>query len=585
MKCRAIIQARMLSRRLRGKSLMSVSGTPLLGWVINRVAKMPFIDDVVVATSELAADDPICAYVEALGVRIVRGDAEDVLGRFRLACHDLDSCDNVARFTADNPLYDRDRSEHAYNEHVNSNADYTHIDGLSHMVPEFLRVKCLRAVDELATEIHFREHVTSFIRSEPNAFIINSLPSDFASLRPEYDRQLTIDRQDQLEAFEEMVSAVSTNQEPTNLSLDLCYEWLDSKHSVRPLKEGNIRIKLAGREVGDGCPCFVIAEIGQNHNGQLNLAKRLIDMAARCKADAVKFQKRDIACELTPDAYQHPYEGPNSFGRTYGEHREYLELNESQHRVLKDYAQQCGLIYFCTPCDAPSVDILERLNTPFYKVASRDMTNIPLLRRIALTGKPVILSTGMSTLEEISEAIRVFNSSRCDIALLQCVSEYPSKPENVNLNAMATMRKEFGVLVGLSDHTTGVITSVAAANLNAFAVEKHITLSRAMNGTDHSAALEEEGLRRLVAYIRTCELAMGDGVKAFNPVAASAKQKLARSLVSKTEIPKGTVLTEGMIELRSPGTGLSWRDRSCVVGRISNRHIRIGELLTVEMFT
>jgi sialic acid synthase SpsE/spore coat polysaccharide biosynthesis protein SpsF (cytidylyltransferase family) len=583
---RAVIQARMLSSRLRGKSLMAVAGVPLLRWVLDRAGQMPFLSDMVVATSTETADEPIALFAEKHGAKVIRGDKTDVLGRFVQACDDLDENDVLVRFTADNPLYDSVRSSRLWEQHQADLPDYTHIDGLSHMVPEFIRVGCLREVAALTNETFDREHVTVFVRQHPEQFRIKTLPPDFAGLRPEYDGQFTIDRQDQLDAFEAMIAEIIQSPYPVEVKLDDCYQWLDAKQRARvaQLLPGQKRVKFAGREVGDGCPCFIIAEIGQNHNGQLNLAKKLIDMAARCKADAVKFQKREISWELTKEAYHRPYEGPNSFGATYGSHREYLELNEAQHRELKEYAQAAGLIYFCTPCDPPSVDLLERVGSPMYKVASRDITNIPLLRHIAKTGKPVILSSGMSSLQELREAIEAFQGSRCDVTLMQCVSEYPAQPENVNLKAMATMRKEFDLLVGLSDHTAGVITGVAGAVLGAFAVEKHITMSRAMNGTDHAAALEEEGLKRLVSYIRICELAMGDGSKDFNPVVQAAKDKLARSLVSRTEIPSGSVLTEDMLILKSPGTGLSWNQRDQIVGHVAKTNIAAEVTLSPDQF-
>jgi len=563
---------------------MSVSGTPLLRWVLERLKQMDFLDGIIVATSEDESDEPIAYFAENHGATIVRGSREDVLSRFISASSEFEESDILLRFTADNPLYDPARAKQAWQLHCQSNGDYTAIEGLSHMVPEFVRVGCLRQVAQQATDTLDREHVTTYIRRHPDLFKVDMLPPDFAGLRPQYDGNFTIDRQDQLEAFEEMIAAVADGRHSSKVSLDECYAWLDSQNKTVAALPGQKRIRLAGREVGDGCPCFVIAEIGQNHNGQLNLAKKLIDMAARCKADAVKFQKREISWELTKEAYDRPYEGPNSFGETYGIHREYLELDEDQHRELKEYAQAAGLIYFCTPCDPPSVDMLERIGCPIYKVASRDMSNIPLLRHMAKTGKPVILSSGMSSMEELKTAIAAFKGSKSEVTLMQCISQYPADPENVNLKAMETMRNEFDRLVGLSDHTSGVITAVAAANMNAFAVEKHVTMSRAMNGTDHAGALEEEGLKRLVNYIRICELAMGDGKKEFNPVAQTAKNKLARSLVSKSEIDAGTVLTEDMIVMKSPGTGLSWSQRNQVIGRKAQTNIQAEVLLSPEQF-
>ncbi|HOD83287.1 MAG: N,N'-diacetyllegionaminic acid synthase [Planctomycetes bacterium ADurb.Bin126] len=589
MKVRAVVQARMLSSRLRGKSLLSVAGQPLLGRVLHRIQAMSFVHETVVATTLDAADEPIVALVTSRGIRCVRGERSDLLARFLQAACDLDDNDVLVRFTADNPLYDPTRSAAAWRAHSSGEWDYTHVDGLSHMVPEFIRVGALRKIDALTADPFDREHVTPCLRKQAQLFRVQVLPADFASLRADLDKHLTIDSQADLERFERMFYEV---ERPGQfLTLDDCYLWLDRQKTglLGPVETGprQLRMTLAGHEVGDGCPCFIIAEIGQNHNGQIGMAKRLIEMARRCGVDAVKFQKRDIRWELTEDAYNRPYDHPNSFAPTYGQHREFLELSEAQHKELREYALACGLVCFCTACDEPSVELMQRVGNPIYKVASRDITNIPLLRAIAQTGKPVILSTGMAGLDEIREALDALAEASADkpqVMLMQCVSQYPAEEERLNLRAMETMRKEFGLLVGLSDHTPGVIGAVAGAVLGAPVIEKHITLSRAMQGTDHAAALEEEDLRKLVQHVRACGRAMGDGRKVFDPAVESARQKLSRSLTSRLVIPAGTTLTEAMLVLKSPGTGLSWRERSKIVGKRATRDIAADRTLNETDF-
>ena len=315
------------------------------------------------------------------------------------------------------------------------------------------------------------------------------------------------------------------------------------------------------------------------------MAKRLIDMAADCGCDAVKFQKRDMKCELTAEAYDRPYDNPNSFGATYGEHREFLELSEEQHKELREYAIAKRIMYFCTACDCPSVEVMERVGNPIYKIASRDITNIPLLLAVAQTGKPVIVSTGMADMRDIREAIEALGDRPPAIVLTQCISQYPADVENINLRALRTLRDQFGRLVGLSDHTPGIITSVAASVMGACLVEKHVTLSRAMQGTDHAAALESTGLRKLVEYIRLCAEAMGDGRKEYNPVVDAARKKLSRSLTSSVAIPAGATLTEDMLILKSPGTGILWRDRGKIVGKKAARDIPVDTTLSEEDFT
>lgn len=336
--------------------------------------------------------------------------------------------------------------------------------------------------------------------------------------------------------------------------------------------------------VGKGQACFVVAEIGQNHNGDMDLARQLIDIAVSSGADAVKFQKRDISSDLTEEEYNRPYSTRNSFGETYGKHREALEFDEGQHAELKEYARSVGTTYFCTACDLPSVEIMENIGNPVYKVASRDLTNIPLIARIAETNKPIILSTGMSGLEEIGEALSVIPNYASRTILLQCVSEYPAQIKNMNLSAIQTLASRFNIMTGLSDHSEEFITGVAGAVLNAVLVEKHITLSRKMRGSDHMGALEENDLKEMVRYIRLCEEARGDGIKVPIPAAEAARLKLERSLVLAAPLSVGQVLQETHLSLKSPGGGLRWRDRERVLGRKALHNIPQDSTLREESF-
>jgi sialic acid synthase len=321
------------------------------------------------------------------------------------------------------------------------------------------------------------------------------------------------------------------------------------------------------RWIGDDQPCFIIAEVGQNHNGDINIAKELIDNISFFKADSIKLCKRDIPSELTKEAYNKPYYGPHSFGETYGKHREFLELSKQQYKELKKYSDEKGLIFFATVCDRQSVDDLEDIGVLLYKVASRDLTNIPLLNYMAKTNKPIILSCGMSPIEEIAEALDTIRKYHNEIILLQCTSSYPTPYKDVNICAIHTLRKEFDVLVGMSDHTIGIMVPVVAAALGAVVVEKHVTLARHMKGTDHACSLEPDGLRRVVRDIRNMELAIGDGAKEVSESIAGARKKLCRSLVSKCHIRKGITVTEDMLCLKSPGTGLLWRERNKILGK------------------
>lgn len=323
-----------------------------------------------------------------------------------------------------------------------------------------------------------------------------------------------------------------------------------------------------GRRIGAGEPCFIVAEIGQNHNGCSDLARRLIDGVAG-HADAVKFCKRHIASDLTREAYERPYTGPNSFGATYGQHREALELAIEQYAELKTYAEQRGLVFFATACDGRSVEELEGIGVELYKVASRDLTNLPLIEHLAGTGKPLILSCGMDALAEIAEAVDVVRQHHERLVLLQCTSAYPTAYQDVNLRVMSQLRERFGVLVGLSDHTPGGTTAVVSAALGAVVVEKHVTLDRSLRGTDHAASLEVDEFAAMAREIRNMELALGDGVKRVPSSVTAARDKLSRVLVSAVPLRRGQRVTEAMVCLKSGGPGLAWRQRSRIVGRMA----------------
>src|SRR6266542_6621420 len=404
---RAIIQARMASSKLRGKSLLPVMGVPLLTRVINTVRGLKGIDEIYVATTGLSEDDIIVQLAKSQGVKIFRGSALDVLERFYFACADLKEDDTIVRFTADNPFNYYIITEELLQKHLENKYDYTHIDSLSHIVAEFINVRALRDIYNYGRLEPFdREHVTPYFRKHKDQFKIKTFPVNYAGLRHDLDKFLTIYSMEDLERFEHMISVLNLgNKNPEDLQA--VFSFLDKYYLnvKKPLLSEDFLINLNGTSVGNGYPTYIIAEIGQNYNGDIKIAKKLIDMAVRCGANAVKFQKRDIASELTKEAFNKPYDNPNSFGKTYGEHRMFLEISEKQHLELKEYAIAVGITYFCTPCDVPSVELLERIGCPFYKVASRDLTNIPLLKKLGEIDKPVILFTGIADIDDIHDAL------------------------------------------------------------------------------------------------------------------------------------------------------------------------------------
>jgi N-acetylneuraminate synthase len=268
-------------------------------------------------------------------------------------------------------------------------------------------------------------------------------------------------------------------------------------------------LKIGNKLVGDGQPCYIIAEIGINHNGNIDLAKRLISVAVAAGCDAVKFQKRTIDVVYTADELAKPRENP--FGPTNGDLKYGLEFEQEDYAEIAAFCRSVKIDWFASPWDEASVDFIETFDPPVHKIASASLTDDHLLRHIRSTGKPIIASTGMSTYAEIDHAVEVLGTD--DLILMHATSTYPANYDELNLSAIPTMRQRYGVPVGYSGHETGIPTSVAASVLGACCVERHITMDRAMWGSDQSASLEPNGITRLVRDIRLCEQSMGDGVK------------------------------------------------------------------------
>jgi N-acetylneuraminate synthase len=283
-------------------------------------------------------------------------------------------------------------------------------------------------------------------------------------------------------------------------------------------------VAIAGRKVGDGHPVFVIGEIGINHNGSLEIAKQLIDAAAAAGCDAVKFQKRTVDVVYTKEELARPRESP--FGSTNGDLKRGLEFGADAYREIDRHCRERKILWFASPWDEASVDVLEAFDPPCYKVASASLTDRSLLRHIRSKGRPVLLSTGMSTMEEIEGAVRVIGEK--DLVILHCTSTYPSEPGELNLRVMFKLRERFRVPVGYSGHEVGVLPTVIAAALGACVVERHITLDRAMWGTDQAASLEIPGLERVVRDIRLLSTILGDGVKRRYASEEPIRKKLRR---------------------------------------------------------
>lgn len=339
-------------------------------------------------------------------------------------------------------------------------------------------------------------------------------------------------------------------------------------------------LSIGARRIGEGERCFVIAEAGVNHGGDVGLAHELVDAGAAAGADAVKFQSFTaelVASAIAPKAaYQ---ERTTGSGGGQLEMLRRLELPVSALRSLKSRCDSRGVIFLSTPFDPGSARTLEELGVPAYKISSGDLTNRPLLEAVAAFARPMLLSTGMAHLEEVGNALSLVRTAGAPVALLHCISRYPADPADANLRAMATLEGAFGVPVGFSDHTPGIEVALAAAALGARIVEKHFTLDRGMPGPDHAASLEPDELARLVAGIRAVESALGDGVKQPAACEAEMRQVARRSVAAARDLSAGSRLSRDDLVALRPGSGISPMEIEALIGRPLRRSVHRGSLI------
>jgi sialic acid synthase len=351
-----------------------------------------------------------------------------------------------------------------------------------------------------------------------------------------------------------------------------------------PSSEQDRILEIDGKVIDDSSDCYVIAEIGHNHQGSVEQAKRMFDEAKRCGADAVKLQKRHNRILFTHDYYTRAYDNENSFGATYGEHREALEFGREEYLELQAHARKIGVSFFATAFDQPSCEFLAELDVPAYKMASADLKNTPLLRCVAHAGKPMILSTGAALLEDVIRAYNVVGEINPQVAILQCTASYPPRWEELDLRVIETYRDIFPrSVIGLSGHDSGIAMSVAAYVLGARIIEKHFTLNRAMKGTDHAFSLEPQGLHKMVRDLRRARLALGDGRKNIYESEAQPAVKMAKKLVTAHELAAGHVLSEEDIVAKSPGDGLPPYELERLVGRVLRQPLPAETALTFEV--
>jgi len=314
---------------------------------------------------------------------------------------------------------------------------------------------------------------------------------------------------------------------------------------------------LDGNLINDDTPPFVIAEIGHNHQGNLDTALKLIHAAAESGATAAKFQKRNNKNLYVPSMYNEVYNSENSYGATYGLHRDALEFAENEYKACIAEANKLGISFFATAFDFDSADFLQKLNMPIYKIASGDLQNIPLLKYIAKFDRPMIISTGGANFEMIDGAVKAIQNFHNNFAILQCTASYPAKFEKLNLNVITSLREKYpNNVIGFSGHDNGISMAVVAYALGARVIEKHFTLNRAMKGTDHAFSLEPIGLQKMVRDLKRASVALGDGVKKIYDEEKAPLRKMGKMIVAALDLPAGHKITESDLDFRSPADGL-----------------------------
>ena len=344
-----------------------------------------------------------------------------------------------------------------------------------------------------------------------------------------------------------------------------------------------ITLQLGNQKVGNEHPAFIIAEIGINHQGDIQIARELIQKAKECGASAVKLQKRNLSRILTKEGLEMEYDNRNSFGRTYGEHKKALELSNSEYEELSTFCNDIDIIFCASGWDEESIDFLDELGAPFFKMTSADLTNFPLLTHAANKGKPLIMSTGMADLGIVKSAYSLVQSINNQIAILQCTSTYPADFSEINLNVLETYMQEFpDAVIGYSGHEQGIAIPSAAVALGAKIIERHFTLDRTMKGGDHAASLEPQGFNKMVRDIRAIEDAMGSSQKEIQESEKPVFKKLAKSIVSAIDITNGIPITIEMLTTKGPGTGISPMRMKELIGKTSKRDIAQDQVIMEE---
>jgi N-acetylneuraminate synthase/sialic acid synthase len=342
-------------------------------------------------------------------------------------------------------------------------------------------------------------------------------------------------------------------------------------------------LSIGSHVIADDSACYVIAEVGHNHQGKLSTCMEMFKAAKDAGVHAVKLQKRNNRTLYTRAMYDRPYDNENSYGATYGAHREALEFGPSEYRDLQQYCREIGVDFFATAFDFESTDFLASIDVPAFKIASGDLKNTPLLKHVAKIGRPMIVSTGGGTMDDVRRAYDTVMPLNPRLCLMQCTCGYPAEFAELDLRVISTYREQFpDVVIGFSGHDNGIAMPLAAYMLGARIIEKHFTLNRAMRGTDHRFSLEPVGMKKMIRDLQRCRMALGDGRKKVYASEASPVLKMGKKLVAARDLAAGHVLSAADVAIKSPGDGLPPYYLDQVLGMVLTRDVRADDPIAFE---
>ncbi|XP_024085419.1 sialic acid synthase [Cimex lectularius] len=341
---------------------------------------------------------------------------------------------------------------------------------------------------------------------------------------------------------------------------------------------------IGNKKIGDSHPCFIIAEIGQNHQGNISIAKKLIDVAKECGADCVKFQKSCQSEKFTKEVLKAEYSSTNSWGRTYGEHKQFLEFSEEEFKELQNYANERDILFTASAMDQESLKFLTSLRVPFIKLGSGDSDNLFLLDEASKTNIPLVISTGMQDNSGLKQVYEIVKQHHSNFAFLHCVSSYPTPVQEANLKAIITLKESYPIQIGYSGHEIGYNITLAAVALGAKIIERHITIDKNMKGSDHCCSLEPQELREMIKSVREIESSLGDGIKRIMECEKACISKLGKSLVFSRDVMAGSILSRNDIKVKVSRSkqGLTPRLFFDILGKTLTKDSKEDEVITID---